>query len=169
MADLGWKHWSNLVGLRDDEHHRLQADPITETNGEMFDRPKAKKRRTRKDRWVVAYPLMAAGVCLPEVLEFWKAQPFDLRLAGPWEGNCDGCFLKSEAAIKRMQRDHPQRMEWWPEQEAVKRGTAGRGRTFRRDRPTYAKMAAAVRASPMLPMDETMIEGGEGCGQWCGV
>ena len=93
---LKWDHWSNIVGLRADEMHRVE-----------------RTKRPIKDRWTVATPLANAGVMLADVRAFWKAQPFDLRLAGPWEGNCDGCFLKSRAAIMRMQRDHPERMKWW--------------------------------------------------------
>ncbi len=152
VESLGWKHWTNIVGLRADEMHRVE-----------------RTKQPRKDRWTVATPLADAGITAPLVHAFWNLQPFDLRLTGKWEGNCDGCFLKSKAAIMRMIHDHPTRMQWWPRMEAVERGTAGRGRTFRKDRPSYAKLALELAASPRLPMDETMIEGGEACGQWCGV
>lgn len=153
MATLGWQRWTNIVGLRADEPGRVE-------------RIRAAKRR---DRWTVATPLHDAGVCQADVLAFWRWQPFDLRLAGAWEGNCDGCFLKSRAAILRMHAEHPERMGWWADMEAVPRGTAGRGRTFRRDREPYAKMAKLVRDMPRLPFDETMIEGGEPCDAMCGV
>lgn len=152
MHSLGWKHWVNVVGMRADEMHRVE-----------------RTQRPTKDRWTIDTPLATAGVTLQDVRAFWALQPFDLRLTGKWEGNCDGCFLKSKPAIMRMLRDHPERMAWWQRMEAVERGTAGRGRTFRRDRASYAKLAAEVKASPRLPMDETMIEGGESCGVWCGV
>ena len=155
MRDLSWKHWTNIIGLRADEMRRVEKATDHE--------------RTKKDRWHNLCPLASAGVMLADVRAFWKAQPFDLRLAGPWEGNCDGCFLKSRAAIMRMHRDHPERMKWWAEMEAVKRGTAGRGRTFRKDRETYSELARVTAATPMLIPDETMIEGGEGCGAWCGA
>lgn len=153
LATLGWERWVNVVGLRADEPGRVQR--IREAK--------------RRERWTIVTPLHDAGVRQADVMAFWRSQPFDLRLAGAWEGNCDGCFLKGRAAILRMHADHPERMRWWVAMEAVPRGTAGRGRTFRRDREPYAKLADLVRATPRLPFDETMIEGGEPCGAWCGV
>ena len=69
----------------------------------------------------------------------------------------------------RMMRDHPERMTWWAEMEAVPRGAVGHGRTFRKDREPYAQLADLVRRTPMLPMDETMIEEGQACDWGCGA
>lgn len=146
VAELGWKHWTNVIGLRADEMTRVE-----------------KKRGPSRERWTNAVPLADAGVTKPDVLAFWKAQPFDLGLAGPWEGNCDGCFLKSRASIMRMCRDHPVRMRWWPAMEAIPRGTKGVNRTFRRDREPYAGLIDLVRRTPLLPLDETMHDLGEAC------
>ncbi len=134
----GWTHWTNVVGLRADEPGRVVK---------ALDR-----ERTKKDRWHNACPLSAAGIEEIDVLRFWRAQPFDLRLAGPWEGNCDGCFLKSRGALSRMLKDHPERMAWWADQEAVPRG-AGAGATFRADREPYGTMARVVRDQGSLPFD----------------
>ena len=152
-VSLGWERWTNVVGLRADEMNRV-------------DRVRQAKRR---ERWTVAMPLADAGVTNADVMAFWRAQPFDLRLTGKWEGNCDGCFLKSRAAMMRMLRDHPERMQWWADMEAVPRGTSGRGRRFRKDREPYAELARIAAATPMLLPDETMIEGGELCEAYCGV
>lgn len=152
VAEAGFLHWKMVIGLRVDEPNRV-----------------AKKRKPSKDRWTNSMPLADAGIDKPTVLEFWRNQPFDLRLAGPWEGNCDGCFLKSKASIFRMLRDHPERMRWWARQETIPRGTCGVNRTFRVDRLPYAGLTNAVRAMPMLPMDETMHELGEACDDGCGV
>lgn len=152
ISEFGWRHWTNVVGLRADEPRRLE-----------------RVRQPSKERWTTAVPLADAGVTKPDVLGFWQAQPFDLQLTGPWEGNCDGCFLKSRAAIMRMIRDHPDRMRWWAEEEATPRGTAGRNRRFRKDREDYAALAGLVRRTPMLPMDETMHELGQGCEWGCGI
>jgi 3'-phosphoadenosine 5'-phosphosulfate sulfotransferase (PAPS reductase)/FAD synthetase len=138
LRGLGWEHWTSIVGLRADEPKRVERALDHE--------------RTKKDRWHNACPLSEAGVDQAEVFAFWKRQPFDLRLAGPWEGNCDGCFLKNRAALERMWKDHPDRMAWWPAQEAVPRG-AGRGATFRADREDYATMARTVRDQGCLPFD----------------
>lgn len=152
VATLGWKHWANIVGIRADEPKRIKSH-----------------KKPTKDRWTRAIPLADAGVTVQDVAEFWRAQPFDLGLKGKWEGNCDGCFLKSRAAIQRMQAEYPARMAWWQEMEAVLRGTAGVNRRFRDDREDYATLAALVRDMPRLPFDETMVEGGEACDWGCGT
>jgi len=134
---LGWTHWTNVVGLRADEMHRVE-----------------RTRKPSRDRWTVATPLADAGVTQMDVLRFWRGHPFDLRLAGPWEGNCDGCFLKSRASIARMLADHPERMAWWAQAETLissaKPGQSGA--VFRADREDYATMTRAVADQGVLPM-----------------
>lgn len=148
VAEFGWRHWTNVVGLRADEA------------GRVFRATK----KPRKDRWTSACPLAEAGVIEADVLEFWRGQPFDLRLKGKHEGNCDGCYLKSRAAISRMLRDYPERMQWWADMEAVPRGTAGVNRTFRADREPYAKLTQIVRDQGVFPLN--IFEPEMGCSEW---
>ena len=138
LRSLGWDHWISAVGLRADEPIRVAR---------ALDRD-----RTKKDRWHNVCPLAADGVTEEDVFAFWRAQPFDLRLPGSWAGNCDGCFLKSRAALSRMWQDHPERMQWWLDQEATPRGLK-RGATFRADREDYATMARVMRDQGRLPFD----------------
>lgn len=151
-AALDWTTYINVIGLRADEPDRVTKahDP----------------KKHVKDGYVTTCPLAFAGVDKVGVLRFWRDQPFDLRLAGPWEGNCDGCYLKSRGAIMRMLADHPKRMAWWAEQEAQPRG-AGAGATFRVDREDYSTMARAVRDQGVLPMtwlEEALPCTSGGCG-----
>jgi 3'-phosphoadenosine 5'-phosphosulfate sulfotransferase (PAPS reductase)/FAD synthetase len=154
IAVHGWKRWTNIIGLRADEMRRVEraTDPA----------------RDKKDRWDVRCPLAEAGITVSDVAAFWKRQPFDLRLSGKWEGNCDGCFLKSRGALSRVALDHPGRLEWWAAQEAIPRGD-GAGKTFRCDRENYATIIRNVQDQGALPFDETMIEGGQECGMECGI
>ena len=98
LTSLGWKHWTNCVGIRADEPHRLN-------------------KPAPKDRWTVWTPLATAGVGRHHVSAFWADQPFDLRLPNVkgncWLGNCDGCFLKSEASVAAFTREFPDRAQWW--------------------------------------------------------
>ncbi|MCQ8240568.1 phosphoadenosine phosphosulfate reductase family protein [Rhizosaccharibacter radicis] len=144
--ERGWKTWLNVVGLRADEPGRVQRahDP----------------EKQKKDGFVTVCPLALAGVQEWDVLSFWKRQSFDLRLAGPWEGNCDGCFLKNRAALERMHRDHPDRMKWWADIEQEKlgdqlgqKGWRPEMSVFRADREDYATMARIVRDQGSLPFD----------------
>ena len=161
QAELGWKHWRNYVGLRADELHRVHR--------------LAHRNVAEKQPWRSASVLAKARVTkVDHVLPFWKAQPFDLRLAGPWEGNCDGCFLKSLAAKRRMIADHPARLRQWmlDETERVAAGTLSPDAAFyRKDVPSYAALFEEVRRNPRLPLDPDPIGDGmdpfsscDGCG-----
>jgi len=100
LVSLGWKEWTNAIGIRADEPRRIRPE-----NDKM------------KDRWFTWQPLNHAGVSKRNVMAFWQDQPFDLRLpninGNTALGNCDGCFLKSEAHRAMLARDYPARFEWW--------------------------------------------------------
>lgn len=112
LMSLGWERWSACVGIRADEPTRVKYES--------------------KDRWSYWYPLADAGVTKADITAFWDAQPFDLRLynarGSTPKGNCDMCFLKSEATLAAIAKEHPERAHWWIEME---RRT---GSTFRKDR-----------------------------------
>lgn len=147
----GWARWLNVVGLRADEPSRV-----------------TRAKQPSKDQWRTVTPLSDAGVTVSDVARFWRAQSFDLALAGRWEGNCDGCFLKGRAAIMRMAHDHPERMQWWANMEAIPRGKNNVKRRFRNDRENYETLLYAGQHQ-LFGYDETMIEGGEPCDGGCGV
>lgn len=113
LRSIGWNAWTSAVGLRADESRRVN-------------------KPQRPDLWVNWYPLFAAGVTKEIVCDFWRKQDFDLMLpiinGNSWLGNCDGCFLKSEANIAAFIREYPERAKWWEEKEeaAKHRGDAGR-------------------------------------------
>ena len=112
--ELGWKSWSACVGIRADEAHRAKSDS--------------------KDRWEYWYPLVQAGVTKLDVNTFWREQSFDLRLdnaagSAP-KGNCDFCFLKSEATLAAMAKQHPERAEWWMRMERECGSTFRKGRNL---------------------------------------
>lgn len=104
LMSLGWKHWTNCVGFRADEPHRLNKPPP-------------------RDRWTVWAPLAIAGVGSHHVGDHWAEQPFDLQLpnigGNCWLGNCDGCFLKSEANVAAFTRDFPTDAVWWERMEML--------------------------------------------------
>lgn len=101
LVGKGWKTWTSAVGFRADEAHRSPY------------------KDTRMRPWL---PLRDAGIGRNDVAAFWKAQPFDLALplinGRTVGGNCDGCFLKSEAFLSALSRDMPLRHAWWESHEA---------------------------------------------------
>jgi len=113
------------------------------------------------------FPLIEDRVTKPDVLKFWKKQPFDLQL-GDHEGNCDGCFLKSRGKLVRIARSRPDLIDWWARWEKAKVGTATTGSKFREDR-TYAGIIEAARQSLMFDDDDDEIPCAcvAGVGDWC--
>lgn len=104
LMSLGWEYWTNCVGFRADEPNRLN-------------KPKP------KDRWTVWHPLADALISKHYVAAFWLHQVFDLQLPNVrgncWLGNCDGCFLKSEASVAAFTRDYPIDAFWWEGMERL--------------------------------------------------
>lgn len=130
LKSLGWEKWVNTIGIRADEARRISDKP-------------------NRERWTPWHPLHAAGVTKRDVSAFWYAQPFDLRLSNvngstPL-GNCDGCFLKSEANLAALAREHPERAAWWAEQERALAEQIGKGggATFN-SRRSYAEIIDMV-------------------------
>ena len=152
---LGWDRWANLIGLRHDEGHRVLKKYAENDKG--------------GHRWKSVMPLDKARVTKPEVRAFWLGQNadplhpiyplpqgFDLGLRDH-EGNCDLCFLKSLGKLQAIIRANPGSEDWWIAKEAD-------GNRFERDR-SYAVIASATRAQPLLPFDDD--EHDAECGLWC--
>lgn len=123
---LQWKHWTNVVGLRADEPHRVG------------------KARIKHDVWENALPLADDDVCEEDVMEFWSEQPFDLKLKSH-QGNCDLCFLKGTNKRIDLVRDDPQSVEWWIEQERLI------GATFRKDGLNYTGIKLFAERQATVP------------------
>ena len=119
LRSLGWEHWHSALGIRADEQSRVNREP-------------------QKERWQRWYPLADANVSKHDVARFWAAQNFDLMLESingktPL-GNCDGCFLKSEASQAALARDYPDRHAWWERMETlVSQWSYGAGAKFRKE------------------------------------
>jgi len=127
---IGWSEWWSCTGIRADEPKRIKPHA-------------AKFKGTRWKNW---QPLVAGGVGRKDISAFWAAQPFDLRLPNvdgrTQLGNCDGCFLKSEAARAALARDYPERAQWWAEMEALAQSISSRpdSARFREDGTWAAHM-----------------------------
>jgi 3'-phosphoadenosine 5'-phosphosulfate sulfotransferase (PAPS reductase)/FAD synthetase len=129
---IGWDHWQNAIGLRFDEPRRVA------------------KIKDQRERWETIAPLYEARVTKEDVLAFWSAQPFDLRLASvdgkTPAGNCDLCFLKSAKIVSALIAEAPSRADWWIRMEEESRPSKPLGAVFRKDRPNYRQLKNAVLA-----------------------
>lgn len=142
LRSIGWDRWLVATGIRADEQRRI--------NGKI----------ANKERWKPWYPLNDAGISKRDVADFWAAQPFDLRLPGvngrTQLGNCDGCFLKSEASRAALAREYPERFAWWQRMEdmCATNGWGGRNQTFI-DGQSYAALGSFVEAQGDWIFDDT--------------
>lgn len=102
---LGWDYWTNVVGLRADERHRVAAI----------------KTSAEREQWDIDVPLARAGISKRDVADFWSSKNWGLTLptingTTPL-GNCDLCFLKGEATLAGIMRQFPELPGWWIEKE----------------------------------------------------
>lgn len=135
LTSLGWdlEATTDAIGLRADEPRRV-----------------AKLEGRTPGVWECGYPvapLARAGVTEADVMAFWAAQPFDLKLS-QHEGNCDLCMLKAKGKVLRILQSRPDLADWWAGWEAKT------GQRFRNDRPGYAALAADAKSSLFTLTDE---------------
>ena len=148
---LGLKRRHSVIGFGADEQRRVL-------------RMRAMNCGSRTGAHAVL-PLADAGVREPDVLEWWKRQPFDLGIPS-YAGNCDLCHLKGRAKLIRLIREDPTLADWWIEQEAkVANRTGPDGRaceSMKRFRlgETYAELKAATLAHRDL-FDDAAASPGE--------
>jgi 3'-phosphoadenosine 5'-phosphosulfate sulfotransferase (PAPS reductase)/FAD synthetase len=136
MAAEGWPEFDTIVGLRADEPARVA------------------RVRSRNDSRCA--PLAEAGITRRDVIAFWQAQPFDLRLSTGGGitalGYCDLCFMKGADLLLSVIRQEPARATWWMTQEAKIGGT------FRSDRPTYADMQRMATEQELIAFDDEALQ-----------
>jgi 3'-phosphoadenosine 5'-phosphosulfate sulfotransferase (PAPS reductase)/FAD synthetase len=143
---LHWAHWDMVIGFRADEMRRV-----------------AKLSNPRREPYDRIAPLAEAGITVADVCEFWKQQPFDLRLPNmsgrTMHGNCDLCFLKGAKQILSLIEEDPTRAAWWiAQEEKIKSSATGLGATFRKDRPNYSAMGKMVAKQCSLDIDEDALD-----------
>jgi 3'-phosphoadenosine 5'-phosphosulfate sulfotransferase (PAPS reductase)/FAD synthetase len=147
--NLGWGEWENMIGIRADEPRRaskIRANPSDGIKGIHR-----------------LMPLVDAGTGKQDVASFWAEQSFDLGLPNiggvTYHGNCDLCFLKGASQIYSLIAEKPDRSVWWAKQEgSITNASIVGGGYFRKDRPSYAKMAEfAAKQRDMFDPDEEAI------------
>lgn len=155
---FGWERWRNIVGLRADEMHRVTKAHARNASG--------------KERWETVMPLADAGISNRDVRAFWDRQDFDLQLL-PFEGNCDGCFLKARPKLWEIERTSPGTLQWWAEAEAEAEATSITGKASGARFVTeysYAELIRDVRRQPDMfagLLDADTVEMDAECGLWC--
>lgn len=83
----------------------------TSYNGIRYDEPRRWSKSIESD-FDVELPLVKWKVTQKDVLNWWKRQPFDLKVNKPY-GNCDCCFLKGKGALAIIAKEKPELFDWW--------------------------------------------------------
>ena len=125
---LGWKTYTNIIGLRYDEPRRVS---------------RVEARQDVESKIQTIMPLSEAKVTKAMIDAYWAASPFDLQLTAD-QGNCDLCFLKGRAKLETLIKDRPDLADWWIAQEArlISKGGTVSGR-FRKEY-TYTQLTIAA-------------------------
>lgn len=131
-------------------------DGYTNAVGLRYDEPRrALRLKADNPREETCVPMYHAKHTEDDVLEFWKKQPFDLRL--PWGnalwGNCRGCMLKARHKIEVIAQEEPDSLQWWVDAEKSMEGVMDVPR-FRIDRPSYANILKQVKSQGLLFTDD---------------
>jgi hypothetical protein len=120
MAQKGVDEYTSVVGIRADEPSRIA------------------KSKSRGDDEV--YPLAKANISKPQILDYWKNSPFDLKLdPDSDEGNCTLCFMKARGKVVNIMRKTSAHDWFWVEAEKFT------GQTFRTDR-SYTDLRRRIDA-----------------------
>jgi 3'-phosphoadenosine 5'-phosphosulfate sulfotransferase (PAPS reductase)/FAD synthetase len=89
----------------------IDITEYTSFNGIRYDEPR-RWQKTKDSDYDVELPLVKWKVNKQDVLNFWKEQPFDLKVNEPY-GNCDCCFLKGKGKLSIIAKEKPDLFQWW--------------------------------------------------------
>ena len=119
------------IGFRANEERRaVKMLERTNANGLLEMKATFEKRKDGRNKWEVVewqkplFPLIEDRIFKDKIELFWKDKP--VRFA--WMNNCVGCFHRNEILLKKMFELHPDKMQWFSDQEGV--GTWRTGITY---------------------------------------
>ncbi len=165
MEARGYKHWTNVIGLRADELRRSVK--------------KDRQNEEGKSPWTNVMPMVRTGHTKEDVRRFWFGnmtpadavqiqkdfgpqaavtlpQGFELGLE-EWEGNCTLCFMLGYQVLLHRIRRNPDEPLWWSHMERLGRGT------FTTEY-SYEDLRRAALTSPLLDLGDNFSSDAE-----CGV
>ena len=109
------------IGFRANEMNRansmikkLNENGLTEFDAIIGKTKTGNKNKHQNIEWQKpSFPLIEDRIFKDTVDEFWKDKP--VRFA--WMNNCVGCMHKEPILLNKMSRLHPNKLEWFAEQE----------------------------------------------------
>lgn len=110
------------LGFRANETNRAKrTTEKTNKNGYLEMKAIIGKRGTR-NKWDMiewqkpVYPLINDNIYKDHIEQYWIDKP--VRFA--WMNNCVGCFHKNPLLIRKMWDKHPNKIQWFADQERIK-------------------------------------------------
>jgi len=108
------------IGFRANEHRRAKGMIERKNkNGLLEIKASVSKHPSGRNKWQdfewqsPSFPLIIDNIYKDNVEEFWKDKP--VRFA--WMNNCVGCFHRNEILLNKMFEKHPNKMQWFADQE----------------------------------------------------
>lgn len=132
--------WECRFGFRANEMRRAKnTDEKLNKNGYLTHKTIIGKKGNR-NKWAdneyqkPVYPLINDGIFKDKIENYWKDKP--VRFA--WMNNCVGCMHKEPILLKKMMLLHPNKLQWFIDQE--NKAKVMRGNTWRQD-VTYEQIS----------------------------
>ena len=108
------------IGFRANEQRRAKSmvERIEKNGIELF-KFNVGKHKNGNNKWEKLpyrshkFPLIEDGIFKDQIEEYWKDKP--VRFA--YMNNCIGCFNRSPIVLKHMSNRHPNKFQWFIEQE----------------------------------------------------
>lgn len=111
------------IGFRANEVKRmLRTLEKTNDQGLLSFHATFEKHKNGNNKWIdkewqkPVFPLIKNPTFKDEIVEFWKNKP--VRFAK--RNNCVGCFHRHPILLKKQFLEHPDKMNWFMEQEKIK-------------------------------------------------
>jgi len=113
------------IGFRANEQRRAKKMIERKNeNGLLEIKASVSKHPSGRNKWQdfewqsPSFPLILDNIYKDNVEAFWKDKP--VRFA--WMNNCVGCFHRNEILLKKMFEKHPNKMQWFADQEMGRDG-----------------------------------------------
>ena len=110
------------LGFRANETNRAKrTTEKTNNNGYLEMKAIVGKRGTR-NKWNMiewqkpVYPLINDNIYKDHIEQYWIDKPVHFA----WMNNCVGCFHKNPLLIRKMWDKHPNKIQWFADQERIK-------------------------------------------------
>ena len=131
---LNIEPWECRFGFRANEQRRAQnTNNRLNKDGLLTHKSIIGKHKNGNNKWKEfayqkpSYPLIEDYIFKDQIQKFWKDKPVKFA----WMNNCVGCMHKQPMLLKKMMEKHPNKLQWFIDQE--EKAKVMKGNTWRPD------------------------------------